>query len=283
MKLQLTNKTIMMKIHSLQTGTVRVKQFQLTGASNNLSRFYQLLFTQKWSEWMPIYSWLIVSGDTLILIDTGETAKIYEKGYLPDGGLYHKAVQTQIKKEEEIVHQISALGYAPEDIKTVILTHLHGDHIGGLDYFPNAEILVSQVEYELATGKKGAGSGYFPKNWPSWFKPKLINYIDKKEGEFSQTYPVTQDGSIVIVPTPGHSIGHQSVIVKDESFTCFIGGDLTYNTDTLKAEIPNVVLANKPSVESVKKAHQYVKSNSCIYLSSHDWNVPKTIKDNMLS
>jgi len=48
-----------MKIHPLQTGTVRCKQFQLTGASNNLSRLYQLIFTRKWGEWMPTYCWLI--------------------------------------------------------------------------------------------------------------------------------------------------------------------------------------------------------------------------------
>ena len=129
-------------IYPIQTGTVRVKQFQLTGSSNNLTRFYQLVFTQKWGEWMPVYSWLIKLADQLILVDTGETAKIYEKGYLPEGGLYHKAVQTKIKKEEEIPAQIKVLGFELQDIKTVILTHLHGDHIGGIEYFPHANFLV---------------------------------------------------------------------------------------------------------------------------------------------
>lgn len=270
-----------MVIHPLQTGTVRVKQFQLTGAKNILSRLYQLIFTQKWGEWLPIYSWLIEIDGKLILIDTGETSKIYEKNYLPEGGLYHKSVQTRIKKEEEINFQISSLGYQIEDIKTIILTHLHGDHIGGIQYFPKANFLVSQTEYELATSKKGQNNGYFKKNWPSWFSPNLIKYNNQAEGVFNQSYHLQESKKIIIVPTPGHSIGHQSVIIKTKSVTYFIGGDLTYNIETLKKEIPNVTIMNKEAIKSVSKVHEYVKSNSCVYLSSHDWNVSKMITNNI--
>lgn len=270
-----------MVIHPLQTGTVRVKQFQLTGAKNILSRLYQLIFTQKWGEWLPIYSWLIEIDGKLILIDTGETSKIYEKNYLPEGGLYHKSVQTRIKKEEEINFQISSLGYQIEDIKTIILTHLHGDHIGGIQYFPKANFLVSQTEYELATSKKGQNNGYFKKNWPSWFSPNLIKYNNQAEGVFNQSYHLQESKKIIIVPTPGHSIGHQSVIIKTKSVTYFIGGDLTYNIETLKKEIPNVIIMNKEAIKSVSKVHEYVKSNSCVYLSSHDWNVSKMITNNI--
>jgi glyoxylase-like metal-dependent hydrolase (beta-lactamase superfamily II) len=253
----------------------------LTGAKNLLTRFYQLLFTDKWGEWLPIYSWLIEIDEKLILIDTGETAKIYDKDYLPKGGLYHKAVQTKIKEEEEISFQIKSLGYDVEDVKTIILTHLHGDHIGGIQYFPKADFYVSKTEYEMAISKKGPNAGYFKQNWPSWFAPKLINYNNEKEGTFDQCYQLHESDRIVIVPTPGHSVGHQSVIVKSDSVSYFIGGDLTYNVKTLNEEIPNVVLMNKEAKESVRKVREYVQSNSCIYLSSHDWNAPEMIKHNM--
>ncbi len=268
-----------MKIHCLQTGTVRCKQFQLTGASNIISRFYQLAFTDKWGEWMPTYCWLIEHQEGLILVDTGETAKIYDKGYLPDGGLYHKAVETRIKPEEELPHQLAKIGFKTKDIKTVILTHMHGDHIGGLVHLEHCNILVSKTEYEMASSKKGAGNGYFQKNWPTWFQPNLITYSDGAEGNFASSQKITEDGKVIVVPTPGHSIGHQSILIKAEGYTTVLAGDLTYNESTLKQEIPDVLLNNKAAKQTVKTVHQYVKSNPCIYLSSHDWNAPNILAD----
>jgi len=266
-----------MKIHVLQTGTVRCKQFQLTGASSNLSRLYQTLFTQKWGEWMPIYCWLIEHPEGLILVDTGETAKIYEKGYLPSGGIYHKVVQTRIEASEELPHQLNKIGVQPKDISTIIFTHLHGDHIGGLSHFEHCKIYVSKTEYDFATSKKGPGNGYFQKNWPSWFSPELITYTDGAEGNFTSSQQLTKDGSVVVVPTPGHSIGHQSILVKEGTHTTFIAGDLTYNESTLKQEIPDVVLMNKEAKQTVKAVNQYTKEHPSIYLSSHDWNVPEIL------
>lgn len=267
-----------MEIYPIQTGTVRCKQFQLTGASSNLSRIFQILCTQKWGEWMPIYCWLIKTKDELILVDTGETAKIYNEGYLPKGGLYHKVVETRIKREEEIDHQLDKLGFATKDIKTIIFTHLHGDHIGGLSHFSHCEMYVSKVEYDMAVSKKGTGNGYFTNNWPDWFKPNLVEYENQPEGVFAKSFQITNDRSILIVPTAGHSIGHQSVIVKDDGSNYFIAGDLTYNLDTLKSEIPDVVLMNKNSKKTVSQVHEYVKANDCIYLSSHDWNAPRILE-----
>ena len=266
-----------MEIIPIQTGTVRCKQFQLTGASNNLSRLYQILFTQKWGEWMPIYCWLINTGNELILVDTGETAKINMKGYLPKGGLYHKVVQTRIEEEDEVDRQLLKLGFQTKDINKIIFTHLHGDHIGGVEHFSHCEMFVSKAEYALASSKKGSSNGYFKKNWPDWFKPKLIEYEDQAEGVFSKSYHVSKDGSIILVPTPGHSVGHQSVIIKDKALTYFVAGDLTYNIETLKAEIPDVILSNEESKETVQKVHSYVKTEKCIYLSSHDWNSPEIL------
>ncbi len=268
-----------MKIHALQTGTVRCKQFQLTGASNVLSRLYQLIFTDKWGEWMPTYCWLIEHPDGLTLVDTGETAQIYEKGYLPDGGLYHKAVETRIEPAEEIPQQLAKIGFAPKDIKTVILTHLHGDHIGGLAHFEHCKIYVSKTEYDFATSKKGTGNGYFKKNWPSWFQPELIRYNNADEGNFSQSKKITTDGKIVVVPTPGHSIGHQSVLVKGDNHTTILAGDLTYNESTLQQEIADVLLPNTAAKQTVKAMHQYVQQQPCLYLSSHDWNAPTILAE----
>lgn len=263
-----------MQIYPLQTGTVRCKQFQLTGARNNLSRLFQILFTQKWGEWMPIYCWLIEHPEGLILVDTGETAAIYQDGYLPKGGLYHKVVETRIKEEEEIPYQLAKLGYQPKDISTIIFTHLHGDHIGGLKHFQHCQIFVSESEYQMAISKKGPNNGYFSKNWPSWFQPSLIKYSHGAEGNFNNSQQITRDGKVVVIPTPGHSVGHQSILVKQTNHTTFIAGDLTYNEQTLQQKIPDTVLMNKMAQHTVEQVYQYTTNTPTVYLSSHDWNAP---------
>ena len=203
-----------MKIHALQTGTVRCKQFQLTGAASNLHRFWELAFTDKWGPWMPIYCWLIEHPDGLILVDTGETNDIHKPGYLPSGGLYHKAVETRITEADELPVQLNRIGYSPEQIQTVIFTHLHGDHTGGLPHFPHARILVSKAEFDFAKGLLGSSFGYFKRNWPDWFQPELIQYSGGPEGVFQRSKTLTEDGRIVAVPTPGHNKGHQSILIS---------------------------------------------------------------------
>lgn len=262
-----------MKIHPIQTGLVRVKDFQIHGGRSNIMRIYDMLFTQKWGEWMPIFCWLIETSNEMILIDTGDTSRVHEEGYIPQGTIYDKLVQNKITREDEIDFQLKELGFSCDDISTVILTHLHGDHIGGNEFFPKAQFFVSQKEYDFATSKKGISQGYFTQNWPRWFKPFLINYEYDKLGPFDSSFTLPHQNSIKIVPTPGHSIGHQSVIINSGAGVYFIAGDLSYNIQTLQSGVANTVLNNKEAFQSIRKAQQFVQSTGALFLSSHDWEV----------
>ena len=142
-----------------------------------------------------------------------------------------------------------------------------------------SKIYVAKSEYEYAISKKGAGNGYFKKNWPSWFKPELVSYEKKIEVNFPYSKNITADGKIIVVPTTGHSIGHQSVLVKGDKFTTILAGDLTYNETTLRQEIADVLLPNKASKQTVKRMHEYVQNQPSLYLSSHDWNAPKILAE----
>ena len=263
----------MIKIHPIQTGSVRVKQFQLTGAKNTLSRLWQLFFTQKWAERMPIYCWLVEHPSGLILIDTGETARVNEKGYLPDSAAYRGSLQVDIKREDEVDRQLAALGFSPDDISAIYLTHLHTDHVGGLYHFPNTPIFAPKNEYEIAISPKGEGNGFLKKNWPEWFKPQLIDLSDGAEGNFASSQKMTDDGSIVAIPTPGHSAGHLAYVIKDEDIRYVIAGDVTFNLETLATSTPNVILSNNDAVESVAALKTYALAAPTVVLSSHDDNV----------
>lgn len=266
-----------MKIYAIQTGKVKVKQFQATGAKNQISRLWQLLFTEKWSDWHPVYCWLIEHPDGPFLIDAGEIAKVHDKGHLPDNLIFRSAAKYDLKREDEVDRQLAKLGYKTEQIEAIFLTHFHSDHVDGVQHFPNAKIYASKAAYDFTMSSKGEGLGYFKKNLPEWFQPEIFDFDDGKEEIFETSKKLLKDGSIVAIHTPGHSTGHTAYILKTENHRYVFSGDATYNKNTLEDKIPFVILNNPEAEESVSKLRTYAQSPDIVVLCSHDPNVSKVL------
>ena len=156
-------------------------------------------------------------------------------------------------------------------MRTVILTHLHTDHAGGLHHFPKSEILVSGEELRIATGFSGRLRGYLPNRWPGWFAPHSIDWSAGSFGPFACSRPVTADGAVVIVPTPGHTPGHVSVIVVERGVNYFIAGDLTYSQQLLIDEqVDGVSPSVAVSLRTMRTTIQLARTQPMVYLTSHD-------------
>src|ERR671926_86896 len=129
----------MFRIHLLQTGSVRIKSAQRRRRLGGLAR---VILDRTWTEWLPIYAWAIEHPEGAIVVDTGETARTSEPGYFPRWHpFYRTSASFNVAPEQEIGPQLRQIGIEPEQVRTVVLTHLHTDHTGGLRYFPNSEIL----------------------------------------------------------------------------------------------------------------------------------------------
>jgi glyoxylase-like metal-dependent hydrolase (beta-lactamase superfamily II) len=261
-----------MKIHALQTGTVRIKASQRVGRGRGSMRQVNILVDRIWTEWLPIYAWAIETNEGVIVVDTGETARTSESGYCPRWHPYYRlAVRFDVSPEQEVGPQLLKLGIRPEDVRTVILTHLHTDHAGGLQHFPKSEILVSDEELRLATGLAGRLRGYLPNRLPNWFAPRSINFVPEPFGPFDRSQRVTSDSKVVIVPTPGHTRGHVSVIAIAGDACYFFAGDTSYTQQALiERKVDGVSPNEAVSLGTMQNIMQLVQERPIVYLPTHD-------------
>jgi len=261
-----------MKIHAIETGKVQITQSWSIGRGDGIRRMVHTLFDSEYTEWLPIYVWLIEHAEGLIVIDTGIPADANKRIWFPPFmPLIQRAARFKMAPELEIGPQLRALGFSPEDVRWVILTHLHQDHDGGLHHFPKAEFLVSWQEWENANGFKGRLNGYLNQRWPRWFQPHLVRFDAARFGPFSSHYRMTKSGDIHLVPTPGHSAGHLSVILNEEDRSIFFAGDASYSEKLLVARKADGIGINpKMQLETHRQILAYAQENPTVYLPSHD-------------
>ncbi len=260
-----------MRIHVIQTGTVAIKQAQQSRRPTG-NPILNILLDPNWTEPLPILAFVIEHPEGLIVVDTGETARVAEPGYFPRWHPYYRlGAREWVQPEEEIGPQMRTMGLDPNDVRWVLLTHLHTDHAGGLAHFPRAEHLVSRREYTNATGTMGLVRGYLPNRWPHWFNPTLIDMQPQPVAPFPSSYPVTQAGDVRFVPTPGHTAGHLSVLVTTPEVNYFLAGDASYTQALMLAEqVDGVAPDRLIARQSLERVRAFCQATPTVYLPSHD-------------
>jgi N-acyl homoserine lactone hydrolase len=260
------------KIHPIQTGTVAVKTLQRAGKGPGPLRLATTLIDRKWTEPLPIYAWAIEHPEGLIVIDTGETARVGEPGYFPAWHPYFKlGVREWVEPNQEIGPRLEAIGHSPRDVRWVVMTHLHTDHAGGLAHFPDSEILISRVEFQNAGGFMGQVRGYLPHRWPKWLKPRLFELESNPFGPFPQSLPITDAGDLTIVPTAGHTKGHVSVVLDEADHAIFFAGDASYTERLMLDQVTDGVAPDQRSArETLRRIRELSTSRATVYLPTHD-------------
>jgi N-acyl homoserine lactone hydrolase len=260
----------MMKIHAVQTGSVRIKAAQVEGRGRGLRRRLAILTDSHWTEWLPTYAWVLDHPEGVIVIDTGQGTHLLEAASSLHPYMRWE-VAFRIERDEEIGPQLRTLGIGPGDVKRVVLTHLHADHDGGLAHFPQTEILVSRGELRTASGWMGRVRGYLPNRWPSWFDPVPLDLTTDAFGPFPASRRLTELGDVVAVGTPGHTTDHLSVVVEHEGVTYFLAGDASYNERLmLTGRIDGVSGDDDVAGATLGAIRRFAREQPTVYLPTHD-------------
>jgi N-acyl homoserine lactone hydrolase len=249
------------KIHALTTGTARVKHAFLY-AKRGLRRQLDLFLPGKWSEPLPIHVWAIEHADRLVLVDTGETAAARDIPF----------ARFSVTGDQELPGVMAKAGLPLENVDTVVLTHMHGDHMDGAVHV-RGPVLVHDRELEFSrTRFARVAQRVFRQPVPDGVDFSPIKLDGGAFGAFERSKAITDDGRIVAVATPGHTPGHISVIcVDDKGRHVLLAGDATDTLEQLHARRPDAV-APKPavSVATMDTILAHGREHPTVYLPTHD-------------
>ena len=252
----------MLTITPLSTGAVSIKETMRRPPGGGPRRRTAMLLPGPMTGELPIHAWIIEHPDGLILVDAGESHTARDQLFAS----FH------VRREDELDHALQAAGYSPSDVATVVLTHIHGDHVGGLPHVPGARVLVSAAELRFAMSLAGRAQRRIARQpLPPGFHADGLTLDGPGFGAFASSTPLTADGRVVAVPAPGHTVGHLAVVVVQDDHHVLLGGDSAYDQSQLLDRRPDGV-SPKASVAraTMDTILGHARLHPTVYLPSHD-------------
>lgn len=206
-----------MKIHHLNCGSLRT----IDSEDGSLPAVCHCLLVE-------------TDRDGLVLVESGigTAAVARPEEYL--GAEFLGRAQPVLDLAETALHQVTALGFRPQDVRHIVLSHLDLDHAGGLPDFPWASVHLSRAELGAATAAPGPHPEdrvrYRPAQWAH--RPRWVTY-GRPEGDpwfgFDAVRPLEGlDAGILLVPLGGHTRGHSAIAVEDGRHRLLHCGDAYY-------------------------------------------------------
>lgn len=192
-----------------------------------------------------LQNYLIDTGDEVILVDTGLPAGTPEE--VPDE-------TTPLFTGKDIrgyMEAFAALGYKPEQVTKILLTHKHADHSGELRSFPNAKIYVNADETSAA--ELQGLDNIVP-----------VNFTDGAYYNFPESQKIA-DG-VYLIKAKGHTNGNSIVIAENDGLFYMLHGDITYVDEALYENKLSVVYEDLAAARGVR---EFVRNNPTVYCGTH--------------
>ncbi|CAB4962473.1 unannotated protein [freshwater metagenome] len=245
-------KTIVRQIYVMSSGTLTVEGSTLVPGTS---------FGQP--KTIPVQYFLLETSKGYIMVDTGNDPGVITDAVGAWGADLAGASNPVMNAEHHPHAQLALCGVDPDDVRMIIYTHLHHDHAGGGRFFPEALHVVQKAEHRWAFGPDRYFGAPYNQND---FRHDSLNW-QLAEGDW-----VIQPG-IHLVTTPGHTPGHQSIVLWDtpDSGTVILAGDAINCRENIERDIPPGLTTDTASaVSSLHRLTALAAASDASMLVSHE-------------
>ena len=196
-----------------------------------------------------LQNFLIDTGSEVILVDTGIPAGTPEEN--PD----ENSLAFTGKDICSYMDAFAALGYRPEQVTKILLTHKHADHSGELRSFPNAKVYVNADE--MGAAELQGLTNLVP-----------VTFTDGAYHNFPESQKIC-DG-IYFIKAKGHTHGNSIIVVESDGLFYMLHGDITYADEALYENKLSVVFDDLPAArETLDRVREFIRNNPTVYCSTH--------------
>ena len=268
------------RVHPLMTGRMIGPEAWFLRRDGRLAWRRALGLGMTRSEWLefPVPAFLVEHPRAgPVLIDTGfhpSVAVEPRKNLGPVAHILFKDVR--MEAEQAATAQLRAKGVEPSRVNVVVMTHLHFDHASAISEFPDATFVVSRAEWAAATSQ-GQLHGYMRRQFDHAFDYRLLDFEGpdvESFASFGRSFDLFGDGSVRCVYTPGHTLGHQSVVLRLRRREALVAADAVY----LRRNLDEVRLSHRTaddhlSERSLREIRRYARDTpDALIIPGHDWD-----------
>jgi glyoxylase-like metal-dependent hydrolase (beta-lactamase superfamily II) len=218
---------------------------------------------KRWT--VPVPAFLVVHQAGRLLFDTGvHRATITD----PVGRLGKERAQrigVRSQPGDDVVSQLALLGLRPDDVAYVANSHFHFDHCGGNEFFPRSTFLVQRRELEAARDPAVLAEKRYTPNAPDFDHPLAYQPVDGEHDVFG-------DGTVVLIPTHGHTPGHQSLRVRAGRRTDLVlAADACYTRENMDRDLlPGVLWDSDEMARSLARLRELRDREGATVIFGHD-------------
>jgi N-acyl homoserine lactone hydrolase len=245
----------MLRLHVLETGLIECADYAMfspnagPGVRQDLS----------------VRSYLVVHPQGTLLWDTG-----IEDAIGPEGRRIVEPIVFRVPRT--LRSQLDELGVAPGDVDLLGLSHLHIDHVGNLDLFGGATVLLQQAEYDAGFGPHAEALTLIPETYAALDREQ-VQTVDGDHDVFG-------DGSVVLVALPGHTPGHQGLLVDlPDAGPILLATDIAYSArDYADGAVRKSNVDLEQSAESIETAKRIERECGATVWLHHDIEAQRDVR-----